>query len=518
MSSFLPNCPTTHLAVLCGAVYPPSMLRTSSYVIQVDLPGRPDEAVLVHGYTGAYDIVARGVADFLRAGELEPPAPLHGTWASEPPKPHNALRPSEETITQLVARGYLTTLSPEDEFALVRKLADALHRKNMSEAPSYVLMPTYDCNLRCGYCFQDHMRTNEAYRTLLEPIQPGMVDRIFAAMDFLEGGKNPAGPKRRKIGLFGGEPLLRRNRGLIEHILTRAAESKSPIWAVTNATELEAYADLLSPRQFSYFQITLDGLPEEHDRRRVRAGGGGTFEQIAANIGLALGQGIQVAVRVNVDRRNAWQLPRLAGLFTDHGWTGSSNFSAYVAPIRPANHHVDRGDVFDNWELRCLLDEMRTRNPEVAIFGSQDGAISQQARRIFGGAGTEVVELKESFCGAHTGMYVFDPRGDIYACWERTGDARIRIGYLAESGEPQFAQSALELWRTRTVASNPVCNKCKYSLHCGGGCAVLAEGKTGKLHTNFCDGYSARFRASVADAFLQLGDVGDAKALRLCDQ
>lgn len=45
-------------------------LRTSSYVIYVDLPKDADSMLLVHGYTGAFDKVDKKVADYLRL--LEP--------------------------------------------------------------------------------------------------------------------------------------------------------------------------------------------------------------------------------------------------------------------------------------------------------------------------------------------------------------------------------------------------------------------------------------------------------------
>ena len=38
-------------------------------------------------------------------------------------------------------------------------------------------------------------------------------------------------------------------------------------------------------------------------------------------------------------------------------------------------------------------------------------------------------------------------------------------------------------------------------MYCGGGCAVLAENHRGEFFTNFCDGFAARFRASVAEAY-----------------
>ena len=110
-------------------------------------------------------------------------------------------------------------------------------------------------------------------------------------------------------------------------------------------------------------------------------------------------------------------------------------------------------------------------------------------------------QFRPSFCGAHDQMYIFDPFGDVYACWERTGDVRIRIAHVTEEGRIEYQAERHHEWRSRNVASNPVCRRCRYSLHCGGGCAILALGQRGKFHANYCDGFASRFRASIADAY-----------------
>ncbi|MFM7716075.1 MAG: radical SAM protein, partial [Microcystis sp.] len=112
---------------------------------------------------------------------------------------------------------------------------------------------------------------------------------------------------------FGGEPLLAENRSTIEYILERAfASGKANFSAITNGTELEAYQDLLAPDKISWLQITLDGVPQEHDKRRIYADGKGSYEQIAQNITRALDLGVQVSVRMNIDRNNVNKLPDLA--------------------------------------------------------------------------------------------------------------------------------------------------------------------------------------------------------------
>ena len=152
-----------------------------------------------------------------------------------------------------------------------------------------------------------------------------VVDRIFAAMPRIEAlhGLSPDRRPFRSIGFFGGEPLLARCRDTVEHIINRAkATGDNSFWAVTNATELDAYADLLGPGGISVLQITLDSPAAEHDRRRIYPDGTGSFAKIVRNLHLALERGVQVQVRVNVDRGNLADLPAVARTIIREGWDG----------------------------------------------------------------------------------------------------------------------------------------------------------------------------------------------------
>jgi uncharacterized protein len=484
-----------------------AQLRASSYVIYVDLPNSTDEMLLVHGYTGAYDVVSRRVATYVRS--LEPrhaPKPLYGIWTPEPAVDGHVEAPSEETLKALRRRGYLTELSLPEEEEFLCKLVNKLHERSMKQPPVYIVMPTYDCNLRCSYCFQDYMRTNPAYKYLLHTMSRDLIDRMFRGMlqiERLHGWASESAP-HRNIWFFGGEPLLAANRPAIEYITRQAlALGTATVSAVTNATELDAYKDLLSPDLIGNLQITLDGPPQEHDLRRIYADGSGSFSRIAQNITMALDRGVGVSVRMNIDRNNFVQLPQLAEVIHEHKWNTYSRFSAYTAPIHAANSNVNKKSTMSSWELEQQLAAAKKEFPILSVIAAPDDWLKNDARAIFSKNGGAPPKLRESFCGAHTGMYIFDAFGDIYACWERTADPSIRIGRLKEDGDLELSKSATELWRSRTVATNPVCRKCRYALHCGGGCAVLAYGSTGDYHTNFCDGFASRFRANVAEAYLE---------------
>jgi uncharacterized protein len=337
-------------------------------------------------------------------------------------------------------------------------------------------------------------------------------DRILTSIQRLEEtvqeGNQSATPKQ--FTLFGGEPLLADNIDLISYIIERAASSgPSQFSAVTNGTELAAYSALLGPHGIRRLQITLDGPPNVHDHFRMYANGTGSFEKIARNIDLALDSGAIVNVRVNVCKENARDLHELAREVHRRKWAGREGFSIYAAPIQPTSAFPHRERTFGSLELGQYLQQARQQDPAVGIIQSSADSMKERALRLFRNPDIDPLQdFQATFCGAHSGMHVFDPFGDIYACWERLGDPQARIGYVDHAGQIVLAGASLQKWRTRTVATNPVCDRCPYALHCGGGCAIHAEAANGTMFSNFCDGFAARFKTAVAEAFtvVQHGD------------
>ncbi len=498
------------------------MLRASSYNIYVDLPDNKEDMLLVHGYTGAYDLVSQRVASYVRSLEAsKPPRPLYGEWSPEPRVDGQVTPPPSDVIDILKKRGYLTEMSVADEDRFFSNFATIQHQ-SASHNLSYVLMPTYNCNLRCSYCFQDHMRTQPEFRHLLRTMSREVVDRVFAALPQIEahhGVQVPANARpHRSFSFFGGESLLASSRPIIEYIIQKAQESsEASFWAVTNATELDAYRDLIGPKLLSFFQITLDGPPAEHDQRRIYADGSGSFERIAANITMALELGARVSVRMNIDRNNINQLPALADEIIARGWNTHPNFSAYTAPIHASNDHTDIKTTFSSWELDQALDQLRAVDPDMLIIARPDDRLLNQARSIFTTQATP--GMRASFCGSHSGMYVIDAFGDLYACWERTGDPSVRIGSITLEGTFVLEEQMNTMWRSRNVTTNPICRRCRYAMYCGGGCASMAQLMRGEFFTNLCDGFAARFRASVAEAYQQHSAGQEAMALvdKSCD-
>jgi uncharacterized protein len=499
-------------------------LRTSSYVIYAPIEPTPDgkNTLLVHGYTGAYDRVSDNVVSYLKQLEVKRGKPLYGEWVNDESVASNStIEISEASSETLRRRGYLTELNVDEEETVFKSFVGMLHSQN-SRTPSYIIMPTYNCNLRCSYCFQDHMRTNPFNQHLLRTMTRDTVDRMFLGMSEIERrhGIDPA-TFTRPMTFFGGEPLLRSSKEIVSYIISKARSlGKASFTAVSNATELDAYPDLLGPEAIAGIQITLDGPPDEHDKRRIYPDGGGSFEKIARNISMTLDLGVSVSVRLNLDKNNIDDIPRLAETMRQRGWTAYPNFSVYTAPIQVSNSKTDRATTFNSLQLDAALTKMRATNSDLVFIQRPDDRIISAARKIFHAGVTEdQPSYHESFCSAHTGMYIFDAFSDVYACWEKTGDPAIRIGHINMDGSVDLKVPVLNEWRDRTVASNPTCSKCRYALQCGGGCAVLAAGKNGSYHTNYCDNFASRFKTSIAEAY---GDHRAGRSMqtadRVCDQ
>ena len=95
------------------------------------------------------------------------------------------------------------------------------------------------------------MRTDPKFQHLLRTMSHAVIDRVFNGISRIESeihGVGPETPLRRSIGFFGGEPLLAVSRPVIKYIIEKALGlGGASFWAVSNATELDAYEDLLSP-------------------------------------------------------------------------------------------------------------------------------------------------------------------------------------------------------------------------------------------------------------------------------
>ncbi len=440
------------------------MVKLSDYEIMMPL----DDAyfLLVNGLYGAFDVVDTEEGNALAAGDF---AAVAG-----------------EERDRLLARGHLTD-APGTELEDLMHIAENYRKYRAESDLSLLILPTYDCNFRCPYCFERH-RLSRGTEWLHKTMSKEMADAVFKAVE----KEKERGVKAASCGLYGGEPFLEKNKELVRYIAQKASDAGMTLRAVTNGYSLDRFSDLLAEYPFEALQITLDGVKEDNDRRRVHTDGGGSYERILENTCLAVSKGIKVCLRINTGPSNLERVHLLKKVFADRGLTDAPGFSYYFAPTK--------GDTDGGLSCREILESL-VRNGfekmEAMAHVSQYAGFMRVIRNLTDRQ--EVFRPADSHCGAEKMMYLVDPEGAIYTCWDFAAMPEMRVGRVdTEKGKFAFGFSLLK-WNLRNVGNMPACRKCPYVFLCGGGCAACAYRETGNLSDPYCGEVKAVFRDAAAE-------------------
>lgn len=415
--------------------------RVSSYIIKVSVEA--GKVMLLHGYSGAIDVVDTSVADLLCEGQTVSEEGM-----------------DKALMQTLSKRGYLTDMSKEQENEYFRRMALALHKKDKLLYSSFTFVVTYDCNFRCPYCFESKLHNSESKRFAMTE---EMVDKAFSAIETIRQQKQRPS---KKIELFGGEPLLKENLSIIEYIVNKGIDKGFRFGAITNGYDLDAFGHLLSPDKICSLQITIDGMESMHNSKRVHKDGAPTFKKIVDNIKMALDCDVYVTVRFNTDRSNFDELNLLKEYFDGLGYTANKRF--HIDSARLENYD----ESLDSKEKQTFLSQKEFVKKHEALdfeYGCHDyAAYGKIYRAIYR---KEPLPYKSTFCSSQTGGYVFDPFFKIYPCWEVIGDKEHCIGEYSGDA-PKWHEEHMEYWRNDNLTCHSACCTCKCALLCGGGCTA----------------------------------------------
>ncbi len=488
-------------------------MRTSNYVIYLHLPQK-QEYYLLHGYTGAVDKVQPSVVKLLLDRKADAPdvcvkdeevvrATLNGN-ADEPIE--------EETWNQLIARGYLTEKTVEEEREYVKHIARHFHELAVAGSrPGCMIIPTYECNMRCPYCYESSTRKELGREHALGTVMSTeMADAVFITMDRLfekcvdATHTLEAMKSRINITFFGGEPLMVETRPVVEYIMKKGRDQGYHFKAITNAVELDHFAGLLGPEGIDWLQVTLDGPREVHNRqRRGPRFPKGTYDTILNNVTIAIERGATVSLRLHVDWEAVGQVDEVMKDIDDRQLLATDKCNIYATP-RHAWHKSQELPVYPNMSLDEVRRTMAQRDcgetgrrlwvPNEKLPQKLKGYVAKGLGGII-----RTVE----YCGSNTGnSHIFDPFGAIYSCWDTVGSRDEQIGQYSAAGAVYNERATA--WKQRCPAEIPKCADCKYIMFHFGGCAGQAATLGQGLQSPACYRYEDTF-IGVARQFFQSG-------------
>jgi uncharacterized protein len=449
-------------------------MHQSKYLIihQVD----PENFLLVHTLTGALDIVKKEIIDYLNNPE------------------NNGI--DKNIIKQLISRGYLNSETKTEETLLGELLN--LHLQNTNNEMVFVICPTYTCNLRCVYCFEDiQIRRNN------KVINKNEVDLIYAAIKNIRDLKDG---RKGSVELYGGEPFQPATKEINAYIFEKASQENYHLKVISNGVNINDFRDILA--QYALLidgiQITLDGPKEIHDRLRVNADGIGTYDQIVTNVDLVLSLGIKVALRVNAGKNNVKYLPQVLQVIKKQHWNTNPNFICNIAPILD---HYSTGKI-PNWmpeselllKIYALFDDFEAIREEYhLVLGTDMERRTALIRSIWAKENKKVTPFPVSCMAGCRNTYVFGSDNLIYACPETVGIEKYAIGQYS----PEFSlkDDMEKIWE-RNVANIEKCKNCNIAALCGSGCTWASLATNG---ANFKEPVCNYAHETIAN-FLQLNN------------
>jgi uncharacterized protein len=380
---------------------------------------------------------------------------------------------SAEQMGPLIQLSVVTARSAEEE---QRDFSRELLRRGKlaQESPPHVyLMPSYDCNLRCVYCFQHELRRTAPAVTMSQ-------DVALAALDHVE--RLFAGRSWRSVTLFGGEPLSPDNRAIVEFLCGAAGQRGIRLMASTHAWNLDQYEHLLGPGGIEALHVTVDGPASTHDRLRIGPGSARTFDTIMKHIQLALDRSARVRMRVNVNEKVLGQLGAFRDDLDARGFLDSPRFGAYLAPMFDTKAHIDRGTTALSRSLvgeGALATLLGSSTELAAAFCGYPPVYDKIAAMVYGleplpGAG---------HCCYGNRTVVLDPRGDVFPCVFLAGEHEFAQGsYLTQPPAQDASRTWVDDGSRRCAAAT-----CKFALYCGAGSPYDAYAQHGSTRTASCD-------------------------------
>ncbi|MGC1121460.1 MAG: radical SAM protein [Candidatus Methanofastidiosia archaeon] len=427
-------------------------LKSSRYNVFFKVKGKHDYA-LFNTFSHAILSIDQDLKDVLEKGDV------------------NSLNESmKEQLSQM------GVIIPEDtdERVLYKYLHDMT--TYVQEDSCFVIFPTYDCNLRCPYCYEG----TEKPSTFMDDTV------VENTVNFIQHTTLENKSRAVVVGFYGGEPLLYPETcaAIGKAVSEWAAEKKILYYGTltTNGTLLtEKTARIVLP-YIASVHITLDGGKDMHNTKRVYRNGKGSYQEVMRAVNILKDTPLHLTVRIHVDLSE----PPYKGLevledLESMGLQGRPNLHIYFKELEPPNACLSAspGEEYLEKKKKALhkfptvWKEAQNRGwgPHMSVeAGSEHGILSFNI--------VPCDHLKR-------GRYVVGPEGDVYMCPMSAGYPHHSIGTLEKGGILRYAPSYFSLL-TRDPLTLEGCSECVFLPMCSGGCPVSIYEETHDYNTPYC--------------------------------
>lgn len=369
----------------------------------------------------------------------------------------NVSREYFDDIQNLVENGILIDCNI-DEIERIRTLGNFKKYRHNGEL-YLTIVPTMNCNMRCSYCFQNDDG--------LARISKDMCNKVIDFIRDLLTNKDSL-----HICWFGGEPLLALDEVIyMSKKIIDMCNSKNIVYysnIITNGYLLtnDIVKELIDKCKISAVQITLDGLGERHDSKRILKNGDRSFDTIVKNIE-NICDDINVVIRVNVDNENILDIENLIDyLMIEKNLKGKIVFG--FSPVLKFESKKDR-----YYNSYCNQNKYDKFNIDILKKISDMDTIENVSNAYF--------QASTVACSANIyDNFVIDPKGNLYKCLLTLGHADEIVGNIDDALNNRETLMNKQHNRWLDIKWNESCHNCEVLPLCHSGCA-FQKNKTGQV-------------------------------------
>lgn len=362
----------------------------------------------------------------------------------------------ENYDSKLISDMKLSGCIIEDDVNEIKKIQFYRNQSKYDKSSlGLTIAPTLACNFRCKYCFEKH--------------RSGMMNKEVqdALIDFAK--EHVKNAREFNVTWYGGEPLLARDivYSLSESFLKICDENQINYSAfiITNGSLLtDEDLELFSKYHINGAQITIDGPKNIHDERRKSCNGDSTFDTLITNINKALKKGLDIIVRVNIDKDNISYCEELLAILKNR----IEKYELIKIDFGKVSMFTDicRSIESSCYDAEQYADVLLPLYDKVIDMGfSMNKMVAYPS-------------VKFNYCCAdYINSFVIDVDGYIYKCWNQVGmpaDSCGKVGTIESDVSPVFLD-----WVERNPIEDDECKKCKMLPICIGGCPDLARKSEG---------------------------------------
>ncbi len=303
--------------------------------------------------------------------------------------------------------------------------------------------PTMNCNFKCWYCYESHIKNSKLDDINLKRIQ-SLIDQ-----------KTSSGIKAFTVSWFGGEPLLYYKKNVLPVIKYTYEKCKERDVRLSCTFTTNGY--LINDEMIedfkkygvSGFQITLDGNEEEHNKVRYVHKNKGSYREILTNIFKLCENDFHVSLRINYTKD---KLDTVNDIYND------------VQALKKTARKNMKVDFQRVWQTEDTLESREKVLALMSKFSTDGFKVSSVI--------SNVDYVRNSCYADKKNHATVNYDGNVFKCTARDFEGKNREGVLKENGEIEWNQKYYD--RLDAKFKNKPCLSCRLLPICNGGCSQQA--------------------------------------------